>query len=67
MFSLQQSTAKQLRTTAASVSYNPLGTYKTAALRHKFRKLKLQEQDFFFCNRVKDRGETPIEFLYTCT
>lgn len=28
----------------ASVSYNPLGT---AALRHKFRKLKLLELDFF--------------------
>lgn len=64
---MQQSTTKQLRTSTATVSYNPLGTYKTAAHRHKFRKLKLQGLDFFFSLTVKDLGQIPIEFLYTST
>lgn len=55
---MQQSTTKQLRTTTATVSYNPLGTYKTAARRHKFRKLKLQGLDFFFFNSKRPGSNT---------
>lgn len=65
MFSLRKSTSKQLRTSTATVSPNPRGTYKTAWHRHKFRKLNRRDWSFFFLNRAKDLGQIQIEFLYT--
>lgn len=53
--------------TTATVSYNPLGIYKTAAHNRRLRKVKVQVLDFFPRNRVKYLGQIPLELLNTST